>query len=149
MKWVVPALAALLALGGCFRSDTVHDETLVGPYRLHAIDTMETMAILWEVPEGGLAGDGLPGPTVFAAGHNDRYLVAAVHPPVCRDLNPECSDFGMRRDVTEYWYVIRAPSERERIPYNGIKGPLRADQFAAEKARLGLPDFSTRFAELQ
>jgi hypothetical protein len=147
MKRASVALMAL-AVSACL-FDTIHDEQLVGPYRLHAIDTMETMAILWEIPGGGLVGDGLPGPTVFAAGHNDRFLVAAVHPPVCPDIGPDCSDFAMRRAVTEYWYVIRSPDERERIPYDGIRGPFSARQFAAEKARLALPEFSIRFTELE
>lgn len=143
-------LLSTLALGGCMSGcDTLYDETLDGPYRLHAIDTRETMAILWEIPGGGLVGDGLPGPTVFAAGQDEKYLVAGVHPQFCKPFEEGCTRHGMNRQVTEYWYVVRQPDERERLPYAGIKGPFDARAFAAEKQRLGLPDFTIRFPDLE
>ena len=145
------AAAAALLTSSCFLpgSDVLYDETLVGPYRLVAIDDMRFMSIVWEIPGGGMVGDGLPGPTVFAAGFDHRYLVAAVHPPVCKPFEPNCHDAGMRRDVTEFWYVIRQPDEREHLPYKGIKGPFDEATFDAEKRRLGLPEFTIRFSELE
>jgi hypothetical protein len=148
---LAPSVLALM-LSACFplaASDVIHNEMLTGPYRLHAIDTMESMAILWEIPRGGLVGDGLPGPTVFQAGFDERYLVAAVHPQYCGPFDTGCTRHGMNREVTEYWYVIRSPDESERLPYDGIKGPFTAQQFAAEKARLRLPGFNVRFEELE
>ena len=146
-----PALPILLAaLAGCWPfHGFAYDEHLVGPYRLNAIDTMDQMAIVWEIPGGGLVGDGLPGPTVFAAGFDSRVLVAAVHPPVCPEPGEECVHPGIRRDVTEFWVVIRQPDEAEHLPYSGIRGSFTADRFEALKRRHGLPDFSVRFPELE
>ncbi len=142
------AIAAALLTSGCIW-DGLYDETLVGPYRLVAVDDMASMSIMWEIPGGGRVGDGLPGPTVFAAGFDDRYLVAAVHPPVCKPLQADCHDFGMRRDVTEYWYVIRQPDEREHLPYKGIRGPFEKAHFQIVKRALNLPEFRVRFSELE
>ncbi|MGZ8998467.1 MAG: hypothetical protein ACXW2T_06385 [Allosphingosinicella sp.] len=152
MRWASAlAMALTPALGACslLANDLIHDEKLVGPYRLTAIDTMETLSILWEIPGGGLVGDGLPGPTVFAAGYDQYYLAAAVHPQYCPPFAENCSGHGMNRELAEYYYVVRSADERERIPYDGIKGPFTASQFEAAKIRLGLPDFSRRFPELE
>ncbi len=149
MARIVAALTVLAALTGCFAFDTVDDQTLVGPYRLQAIDDMESMAIVWDIPGGGTVGDGLPGPTVFAAGYDNRFLVAAVHPQLCPPIHASCPAYGINRDVTQYWFVARSPDERERLPYGGIKGPFTEDQYAWLKRRLNLPMFSVRFRELE
>ena len=135
-----------LLVGAC---DTVYDRDLDGPYRLQAIDTMESMAVLWEIPGGGLVGDGLPGPTVIAFGQDSKYLVAKVHPEFCKSIDRNCTAHGMNRSVTDFWYVVRAKDEHQRLPYAGIKGPFSEAAFAAEKRRLGLPEFTIRFAELE
>jgi hypothetical protein len=141
---------ALAACLGCIPfAGSVYDEQLDGPFRLIAIDSMEDMAIFWTIPEGGFVGDGLPGPTVLAAGHDARFLVAAVHPEYCKPFDEGCKRHGSNPHVTEYWYVIRQPDERERLPYAGIKGPFSQAAFAAEKRRLGLPEFSVHFRELE
>ena len=144
-------MVALLALTGCFAFDTVYDRTLVGPYRLLAIDDMESMSIVWDIPDGGgdTVGDGLPGPTVFAAGYDDRFVVAAVHPPLCARFANGCSEHGMNRSATEYWYVIRQADEQQHHPRRGIRGPFTEARFEAEKVRLHLPEFSIRFPELE
>ncbi|MBV9882483.1 MAG: hypothetical protein JO276_05695 [Sphingomonadaceae bacterium] len=141
-------LAALLVLAGCV-FDTLYDRTLVGPYRLLAIDEMESMSIVWDIPGGGEVGDGLPGPTVFAAGYDDRFVVAAVHPELCPPFAKGCTGHGMNRSVTQYWYVIRQPDEWQHHPARGIRGPFTQAQFDAEKGRLHLPEFGIRFPELE
>ncbi len=105
--------------------------------------------MVWDIPGGGLVGDGLPGPTVFAAGYDARYLVAAVHPEYCKPGENGCTKFGMNPLVTQYWYVTRQSDERQKLPYKGINGPFGAEQFASEKHRLHLPEFSIRFRELE
>ena len=119
----------------------VYDKELVGPYHLNAIDVDDDMAICWSTPSGDCVGDGLPGPTVFAAGYDDKYVVAAVHP---RNF-PDPSD----RAVTRYYYVIRSPDENRTLPYAGIKGPFDEATFNAKKARLHLPQFSKVFDDLK
>jgi hypothetical protein len=118
------AAAFVLSLG------FVHDEVLVGPYRLVAVDIDRDMAICWSLPGGGCVGDGLPGPTVFAAGFNDDYLVAAAYPD-------------------RYYYVVRSPGDSRFPTEDEIVGPLTPAQFEQEKQRLNLPEFSRVFENLK
>ena len=135
------ALSATLMLAGCLPFwSFVHAERLDGPYRLVAVDTMEQMVICRSSPDGGgdCIGDGLPSETVFAAGANQRYLVAARHAP----------DDPFRR--AEFYYVIRTPDEAERgVPRSNVVGPLTELEFDRARARLGLPEFSRTFDELR
>jgi hypothetical protein len=113
----------------------------VGPYRLVATDIDDDMAICWSTPGGGCLVDGLPGPTVFAVGFDDKYLVAAVHP----------SDFDAppNRSIIHYYYVIRSPEEIKNFPSNGIRGPFNEVDFFVEKGRLHLPEFTMTFENLR
>ena len=144
------AATALLTSGCAFAIfDMVHDEALDGPYRVRAIDTDDTMSIVWEASYGVTVGDGLPDPTVFAFGQDSRYLVAAVHPQFCAPAQANCSKFGSNRAITQYWYVVRTADEVTKLPYDGIKGLFDAARFDAEKRRLGLPEFTRRFPNLE
>ncbi|MEQ1509578.1 MAG: hypothetical protein ABL909_04150 [Sphingopyxis sp.] len=123
-------------------SGLVYDEALDGPYRLTAIDGMEDLAIYWEIPGGGAVGDGLPGPGVIRAGVNDRYLVATARAPACAAGDDACLTRRANSGALDYWYVVRSADEEQRLPYNGIKGPLTGTEFAEAKTRLGLPEFT-------
>ncbi len=72
-------LAALLVLMPLLSACDAYDRTLVGRYKLQAIDTYDDMSIVWRLDGDATVGDGLPGPMVFAAGYDERYVVAAVH----------------------------------------------------------------------
>jgi hypothetical protein len=141
LKHLLP-LVVLPCIIGCNASGFAHDEQLVGPYRLVAVDTDDQMGICWSVPntEGSCLGDGLPSDTVYAAGFDEKYLVAAVHPTV----------FGkpINKSETNYYYVIRTPDERSAFPTGKIRGPMNQAQFEADKAALRLPGFSRVFANL-
>lgn len=140
--WMIAGGAAL-ALAGCwFPQGFVHDEVLVGPYRLVAVDSPEQMMLCRSVgEEGDCVGDGLPGETIFAAGANDRYITLARHPRTW----PDPPD----RSVTEYYYVILTADAAERDPHGGVRGPYGEEQFERERARLGLPAFSRTFENLR
>ena len=128
-------MASLLLLSGCIFA--AHDEVLVGRYKLVAIDIREDMAMCWSLDGGGCVGDGLPGPTLFAAGFNDKYIVAAVHP-------------GSRKDVTQFFYVVRDPQNEDKLlPQHTIKGPLSQSEFEVERSRLSLPGFTRTFSKLK
>jgi hypothetical protein len=139
---LVPTATALwLSAGAAWASGFAHDELLVGPYRLVAIDTDDDMSICWSLPSGDCVGDGLPGPTVFAAGYDDSYLVAAVHPR----LLPSPANRG----VIDYYYVLRSAGDTRFPVESEIKGPLTLAEFEREKDRLNLPDFSRVFEALK
>ena len=133
---LVPVLASVLV--GC-GSGFLHDEQLDESYRLVAIDTSDAMILCRRFSSGDCVGDELPGPTVFAAGANARYVVLARHPS---NLSPP------NKAITEYYYVIR-PAETVPLHRGDVVGPLGAGQFAAEGRRLGLPAFSRVFADLR
>lgn len=142
--WSVSGAALLLAACIPFAS-AVHDETLAGPYRLVATDANEQMMICRSIPGSyDCFGDGLPAPTIFAAGANERYLVAARHP------YDENRAGAMNRAVTEYYYVERLPGDggagtaRDRSV-----GPLTGPAFLQARRRLSLPPFSRLFEELR
>jgi hypothetical protein len=114
----------------------VRYEHLVGPWRLVAPDVVEDTCILWEQGEGGPC---IIQPTVYAAGYDDKYIVAENHP-------------GEVKSRTSYWYIIRDPqSEDDRYGFNRAKvmGPFTEKQFGEQKARLHLPDFSVAYDDLQ
>ena len=126
-----------LFLSGC---GFVHEETLVARYKLVAVDIQQDMSLCWSLDSGDCVGDGLPGPTVFAAGYDDKYVVAAVH--------PDQAD----KKVTQFFYVVRDPRNENTnlgLRYAEIKGPFSESQYETEKSRLRLPDFSRTFAQLK
>lgn len=135
---LVFALHASLLISGCF--GFAHDEVFVGPYRLVAVDADEDMSICFSLADGSCVGDGLPGPTVFAAGFDDKYLVAAVHPPG--------AEGGPDRSTTHYYYIVRS-STSGTLPRNGTVGPLNEAQFTGETTRLHLPNFTRTFNHLK
>ncbi|HXC56001.1 MAG TPA: hypothetical protein VNU97_11955 [Rhizomicrobium sp.] len=134
------AVACVLAISGC---GFVDDETLVGPYKLVAVDVREDMSLCWQSLDGKVC-EGIVGPTLFAAGFNDDYVVAAVHPSVF----PKPPN----KSVTQYYYVIRDRRNEGKDfgpPPKNVKGPFNARDYATERARLHLPDLVHVFDDLK
>jgi len=119
----------------------VHDQELVGPYKLVAVDVREQMVLCRALEGGNCAGDNLPEPTIFAAGGDDRFVVLARHPTAVGER--------MNRGVAEFYYLERSASETDPRFRAEVLGPFDRDQFEAEKRRLGLPAFSVVFEDLE
>jgi len=136
---LVAALPLLLSCIGGW--GFVHDQTLVGPYRLVAVDTREDMALCRSLEGGDCLGHGLPGRTVFAAGADERYLVIARHP----------SAFGepLNKAVTEYYVVERSPDEADLRFRPEVLGPFDQAEFDARVRQLSLPGFTIGFDDLR
>jgi hypothetical protein len=133
------ALLALFLLAGCDR--TTH---VAGPFYLRDIDIDEGM-MLYRCPQGPgkhCVRDRLPGPTAFAAGGDDRYVVVARHPG---------STGANDKTVTQYFYFRRVPQEAAKWWLNPEKivGPLTPQEFNAAKAALHLPAFSVTLDDLK
>ena len=60
----------------------VHDEHLVGPYRLVAVDSLDDMGICYDLGSGNCLGRITE--TVFAAGWDTLFIVAKRHPRAVR-----------------------------------------------------------------
>jgi hypothetical protein len=137
-----PALLVLLLLAGC-GNDTVH---VAGPFYLMWIDISEETA-LYRCPDGpdgrlGCAVDGLPNSTVFAAGADSRYVVAARHP-----RNNNVTD----KSVTQYFYFARTKAERSGWGPDPEKiiGPLTQPEFEAASTAYHLPSLSIVLDDLK
>jgi hypothetical protein len=103
-----------------------HYERIAGPYRLVAFYANELMIVCY-----GRGGACVPRvlPTVFAVGANDTYVVAARHP-------------GNGRDLTEYFYIIRALDGAGADPSIAVRGPFTEAEYRLQETRLGLPSFT-------
>jgi hypothetical protein len=119
-------------LAGCH--GMAHDEQIDGPYWLTAIDTLEEMHVSYDM--GGGSSIGRIPATVFAAGFDDQYIVAAQHP-------------GNDRSKTEYYYLVRALDGRLVDPSVTVRGPFDQAAFAQETARLNLPPLTIEIAALE
>ena len=132
------AAIALLGLVACI-GDVLHDRQIVGRYRLVAIDISEGMSVCMRPDNAFCVGDGLPGPTVFVAGGDERYVVFARHPWTSGPLD---------RSVVEYYYIRRSPNESQGRP-GEVVGPLDRAAFEREAHRLGLPGFTITIDRLE
>lgn len=133
------AVIALLGEAACIPSDVLYDRQIVGRYRLVAIDISEGMSVCWRPENAFCVGDGLPGPAVFKAGGDDRYVVFARHPWTSGPLD---------RSVVEYYYIRRSPNEA-RGQHGEVLGPLDRAAFEQEARRLDLPDFTITIDRLE
>jgi hypothetical protein len=118
----------------------VHDERIVGPYRLQAIDTDAQMDVSYALPNGNSIGR-VP-ETVFAVGWDAKYVVAASHPhkSVAEQLD---------KSNTDYFYIIRASDGPYVDPSVSVRGPFNAPSYQIQKARLRLPQFTREIPSLK
>lgn len=129
-------LAALAGLAACDGGGG----PLTGPYRLDTGDTIEETNLCFELESGDCVER--IGPSVFAAGFDSNYVVAARHPHV-----PGTA--GLDKGRTEYFYLVRAQDGARKDPSDSVRGPYDAAAFEAERRRLGLPAFSREIASLK
>jgi hypothetical protein len=113
----------------------VHDELISEPYRLVAVDVLEDMSVC-RTYQNACVGDGLPGPAVFQAGWNTKYIVAARYPHYPHRIDPQ------------YFYIERTETEKDATTHVNVVGPFNADEFARKKLLLGQPEFTTRIRRL-
>jgi hypothetical protein len=110
-------------------------EKLVGPYILVAVDTRDQLTV--SRAEGDGVSSGRIGPTVTAAGWNNRYVVAATRPK-------------KRPGESESYYILDITKDvAVGDQFAAVIGPLSWEEFAKLKAELGLPDFVRVFPDLR
>ena len=104
------------------------------------VDTPGQMNLAFD-NRGGISL-GLVGPTVFAVGADDRYIVVKQHP--AKD------GFGhYDASVTNYFYIERTDSPDFRERQRRVVGPLSEQDFHERAAALKLPSFQKVFRDLQ
>jgi hypothetical protein len=120
--------------------DTLSPDTYwhSGDYELIAVDVKGQMTLSIDLHNTGAIG--IVGPTVFALGADDRYIVVKQHP--AKD------GFGhFDRGVTNYFVVTRvAGSEADQE--KAVQGPLSEVEFNRLRASDHLPPFTKTFTDL-
>jgi hypothetical protein len=131
--------AVLLTIVGILLSQLtccgfVHDEKLIGPYRLVAIDipaemsvcyTLQTKSCIGRIPE-----------TVFSVGWNERFIVAKQHP-------------SKDKAVTNYFILDMAKDSELSDPGGSVIGPLSSSEFIELSKSMTLPAFTKTIQELK
>ena len=84
----------------------------------------------------------LVGPTIYAIGTDERYLVLKQHPG-----KGESGAFD--RTVTNFYIVERTASSNLEDRQKGVRGPLTQEEFEKLAVSLSLPKFSKTFPELE
>lgn len=100
-----------------------------GDFRLIAIDARSQMSLIHESSSISLVG-----PTVFAIGADEKYLVLKQHP--ARD------GAGTKFDRTRTSYFVVGRDKR-------VRGPLTKEEFDRLATSLSLPPFSKVFDDLE
>ena len=123
------------AVASCFAScGFVHDEEIVGPYRLIAVDTDSQMSVSYDVGNGSTVGR-IP-ETVFSIGYDQRYIVAKQHP----DDN---------RTIINFFYLDMTKDSGYANSKDSVVGPLTEREYSVASAQLGLPSFSRTITHLE
>jgi hypothetical protein len=115
------ALASLFS--GC---GFVHDDHLIGPYRLIAVDIDEQMSVSYSLPGGSAIGR--IEETVFSVGWDEHFIVAKQHP-------------NNNRRITNFYYLDIAKDGAYADPSASVTGPLTEAEFIKRQSTLQLPIF--------
>ncbi len=128
MKLRVLVLLSCLVLAACSKW-SIDTEWKSGEFRLIAIDAKSQMTLIHEDSSVSLVG-----PTVFAAGADEKHIVLKQHPAL------DAAGTKFDRSVTHYFVVGRDKS---------VRGPLKKEEFDRLASSLSLPAFSKVFDDLQ
>ena len=104
------------------------------------VDSPEQRDLAFDTRDGSAMG--LVGPTVFAVGADDRYIVVKQHPA------KDASSAG-DRSRTNYFYIERTDSPDFRERQRRVTGPLTEEEFRGRATALKLPSFQKVFRDLQ
>jgi hypothetical protein len=135
--WIL-IIAAVNFLTGC---DALSPDAYwsSGDYELIAVDTKGQMMLAVDLHNGGSIG--IVGPTVFALGADDHYIVVKQHPAM--------DGFGhFDKTETHYFIVTRIPGTAEEKE-KGVRGPLSKDEFDGLAVSSSLPRFTKTFSDLE
>ncbi|MFN3959549.1 MAG: hypothetical protein ACK4NP_06510 [Parvularculaceae bacterium] len=118
------AMVALFAAAGCKPGELfVHDEPIVGPYRLRAAASAAELHICYE-RKNGACDLRVPG-RVFAIGFDDDFVAAAVHP---------LGDQSKKA----FYYVVRDFDGPSADVMRAVRGPFENEDFVEEMKKHGV-----------
>ncbi len=139
--WILAGLAAALILGSWifflhYWKDVYWSDER---YSLVALDSPAQMNLSF-YDEGYYSE--LVGPTVYAIGANEQYLVLKQHPS---NMASSSTNGG----ITNFYIILRTASADFEDRQKGVRGPLTQDEFEKLSTTLSLPKFSKTFRELE
>lgn len=139
--WILAALGAVLIIASWIFFLHVWNDIYWSDerYCLVALDSPTQMNLSF-YDEGYYSE--LIGPTVYAVGANEKYLVLKQHPA-------EKTPSSVNRAVTNYYIIVRTLSTDFEDRLKGVRGPLTQDEFEKLSGKLSLPKFSKTFRDLE
>jgi hypothetical protein len=123
VSWRFIVTVGAMTMSGC---GFVHDEKIIGPYRLVAVDIDEQMSVCYELGSGGCINR--IDETVFAVGADARFIVAKQHP-------------AGDRTITNYFILVIGHDSELADPKKSVVGPLSESAFLEKSRLLHLPAF--------
>ena len=135
--WIL-IIAAVSILTGC---DALSPDTYwsSGDYELVAIDTKGQMMLAVDLHNGGSIG--IVGPTVFALGADDHYIVIKQH--------PSKDGFGNFDQTVTHYFIVTRISGTAEDKEKGVRGPLSKIEFDRLAVSNSLPRFTKTFGDLE
>lgn len=126
-------LIMVFLLASC--QDFVVDKTVIGRYHLIAVDEKEDLHLGYQLEDGNYIG--IIHSVVYAAGHNDKYIIVKQHPEA-------------NKIIVNYYIVPIYPKNQYWIEKE-IFGPFNASQFEQKKKDLNMSnvEFTIVYNNLQ
>jgi hypothetical protein len=136
-SWMLISVAFSM-LAGC---DALSPDTYwsSGDYELVAIDVKGQMMLAVDLHNGGSIG--IVGPTVFALGADDHYIVIKQHP--AKD------GFGKNDQSVTHYFIVSKVSGTEEEKEKAVRGPLSKVEFDRLATSTSLPPFTKIFRDLE
>jgi hypothetical protein len=142
MKRVLKYLVIGIFMTGC---DGIYVEHLVGNYYLTKMDYDDKeLDLSYNLGNGSYIG--VVPPALFAAGYDDEYIIAKLHP-----RNGLYGDGAINKKVT-YYYIVPLKYKVHHSPDENRIGPLSEEEFPAKRKELKMSDsltFTKTFKKLE
>ena len=139
MKRTIAILSIVLfiyTITGCGGIGLALDKTIIGRFHLIAVDVKEDVSLSYELDDGNFIG--VVNQTVFAVGHNDKYIIVKQHPQ------------QLGKSITNY-YVVPVFVKNQYWIEKEVVGPLTKEQFERKKKELNIEnlEFTTVYENLE
>ncbi len=129
MKRTIVYAFALFCLTGC--QDLAVKKNVIGNYYLTAADVPDGTCLSYHTSKDDPIYSWLIGPTVFAVGYNNDFMIIKQH--------PSTFPYAPDKKVTNY-YILPIKKEMDWQTKNGLLGPMTLEHFNNTRKELNIPD---------
>lgn len=140
MKFKIKIILVLIVYFILSCDSPPYEKNINESYQLSTINGMENMTLF--VNDNG-AYVGVVGPTIFAIGYNEDFIILKQHPT-------ENGSYP-NKSITAYYIIPLKEKVNDYIVDNKI-GPLSKEEFLTKRNKLGVPNylkFTKTFEELK